>query len=136
MAAVPAPKDGRDGVDADPEAIAATVLAKVAVVLDAIPVPKDGAAGKDGLNADPEPIRLELLDHVNKFLAEIPAPKDGVQGIEGPRGPAPEPEVIRAMVVAAVAELPPARDGKDGAAGRDADPAEGAPRSAAIEDGS
>lgn len=46
--AIPAPKDGRDGKDADPAEITKAVLVQVTAVLDAIPVPKDGSAGPQG----------------------------------------------------------------------------------------
>jgi hypothetical protein len=64
LAAVPAPKDGKD---ADP----AVIKAMVDEAVQAIPVPKDGDPGKD---ADP-------LEIVKAVLALIPKPQDGKDGI-------------------------------------------------------
>ena len=93
-----------------------------------------GIAGKD---ADPEAIKqaiaealpdmvarvkAELIEGIEKAFAEIPIPKNGDQGakgdpgepgIPGANGKDADPEVIRAEVAKAVAELPPPKDGKD-----------------------
>ncbi len=105
---------GEPGADADAEAIAAAVLAKVAEVLDAIPAPKNGAdgeRGQDGKDADPEVIRQEVA----KAVAEIPKPQDGKNV---------DMDEVRAMLRNEIAEIAKSvqhgRDGRDGEPGRDA----------------
>jgi|GEM_PF-1095326 len=100
---------GEAGKDAEPVDIALVVKEVVAQ----IPVPKDGVDGKDGKDA--EPVSDELVRaEVAKAVAEIPKPKDV------------SPDVVAELVVAevqkAVSELPKAKDGKDGLAGKDAEP--------------
>lgn len=97
---------GKDAAPVDKEWIVKEVAAL-------IPVPKDGIDGKDGKDA--EPVSEELVRaEVAKAVAEIPKPKDV------------SPDVVAELVVAqvkkAVSELPKANDGKDGLAGKDAEP--------------
>lgn len=126
---LPTPKDGengRDGKDADPDAVAELVLKR-------IPTPKDGAPGvngkdgspgrdgKDGINGekgqDGKSIDVGELSHMvveaaAKAVAAIPRPadgKDGSAGINGKDG-ATGKDGANGM------------DGKDGAAGKDGAP--------------
>jgi len=97
---------GDPGKDAEPVDIEVVVKEVVAQ----IPVPKDGKDGKDAEPVSDELIRAEVA----KAVAEIPKPKDVA------------PEVVAEMIAAevrkAVSELPKANDGKDGLAGKDAEP--------------
>lgn len=135
---LPVPKDGlpgRDGKDADPEAIAKTVLAQVSAALDAIPVPKDGAPGPRGEKGDPgeKGNQGERGEQGPPGEPGLPGQKGepGSNGEQGPQGKDGPPG------------LPgePGRDGRDGQKGepgRDAlqidilpaiDPARSYPRS-------
>lgn len=109
---------GRDGKDADPEAVKALVDERVAeavasVVAD-LPMPQDGAPGpkgEDGKDADPDLVKAMVEDAVSAAVALIPAGKDGEPGRDGKDV---DPEAVKAMVEAAVAEIPVPKDGKDG----------------------
>jgi hypothetical protein len=92
VAEIPAPKDGRDGKDADENAI-------VAKVVQLIPVPKDGKDGVDGKDVDIEYVRSQIENAV----AAIPKPENGKDA---------DPQVIREMVLAEVAKIPVPADGK------------------------
>lgn len=75
-AAVPAPRDGVDGKDAQPldEAVViAAVTEKALGAIEAIPKPKDGRDGRDA-----EPVDIEAI--VQRVVALIPHPKDGTDG--------------------------------------------------------
>lgn len=125
---IPAPAAGKD---ADPEMIKSMVTAAVAE----LPVPQDG---KSVSIEEVEPILMEKVggiieSAVQKAIEAIPAPKDGVSiniedlvplmakriddftaTIVPPRdGRDVDPEAIKSMVAAAVAEIPVAKDGKD-----------------------
>jgi predicted metal-dependent hydrolase len=89
----------------------------------AMPKPEDIAAvvreelqalppAKDGRDADAGAIAADVLETVRRELEEMPRPRDGRDY---------DPEVLRETVQAAVAALPPARDGKDGRDGKDVD---------------
>lgn len=123
---------GRDGKDADADAIAEVVLGKVVKALEAVPPPKDGRDGKD---ADPEVTKAAVTAEVERVLATWPKPRDGVagkdgrdgldgkDGKDGVDGKSISLDEVRAlladMVQKAVAQIPPPKDGKDGV---DADP--------------
>jgi hypothetical protein len=83
-------KDGVDGKDASPEAIAEAVQAAIAI----LPPAKDGVDGKSV-----EPAEVERL--VEQAVAALPKGLDGIDGAPGPKGL-------------------DGRDGKDGLDGRDA----------------
>lgn len=133
---------GRDAKDPDVELLAAVIREEVARVTKDFPKPKDG---KD---ADLETVRNEISREVARVVAALPVPKDGVDGkslapddvrplVESavaiavaalPRpanGKDADEEAIAKRVVSAVIEsLPPLpKDGKEGPAGKDADPA-------------
>jgi hypothetical protein len=91
--ALPVPKDGRDGKDADPAQIKALVDAAVAQ----IPVPKDGAS----VTVDDVAPLIEA--RVKAAVAEIPVPENGKDA---------DPEVVAELVRAEVAKLPTPADGK------------------------
>jgi predicted kinase len=92
VAEIPAPKDGRDGKDADESAI-------VAKVVQLIPVPKDGKDGVDGKDVDIEYVRSQIENAV----AAIPKPENGKDA---------DPQLIREMVLTEVAKIPAPADGK------------------------
>lgn len=78
VAALPAPKDGKDASPVDHGAIIKEVLAQ-------IPVPsngKDGVDGRAGQDCDMEAVRGLIAEAVKS----IPAPKDGRDGIDGKDG--------------------------------------------------
>lgn len=82
IAALPAPRDGADGRDADPEAI----RAEVAKAIAEIPRPKDGLDGRDGKDA--EPVSLDLVaglikEAVVTAVAALPVPVNGKDGADG-----------------------------------------------------
>lgn len=111
---------GRDGKDADADAIAEVVLGKVVKALEAVPPPKDGRDGKD---ADPEVTKAAVTAEVERVLATWPKPRDGVNG-KSVDMVEMSAQIVEAAVKA-VQALPPApagKDGKDGANGRDASP--------------
>ena len=108
---------GRDGKDADADAIAEVVLGKVVKALEAVPPPKDGRDGKD---ADPEVTKAAVTAEVERVLATWPKPRDGVDGKSVDMVEL-SAQIVEAAVKA-VQALPPAPAGKDGANGRDASP--------------
>ena len=108
---------GRDGKDADADAIAEVVLGKVVKALEAVPPPKDGRDGKD---ADPEVTKAAVTAEVERVLATWPKPRDGVNGKSVDMVEL-SAQIVEAAVKA-VQALPPAPAGKDGANGRDASP--------------
>ncbi|MEI4482226.1 MULTISPECIES: hypothetical protein [unclassified Phyllobacterium] len=79
----------------------------VRMVVAEIPAPKDGIDGKD---TDPEFVRTL----VEEAVKAIPAPKDGKSVTVDDVAP-----LIAAEVEKRVSELPTAKDGKDGADGKD-----------------
>jgi hypothetical protein len=102
LAAVPAPKDGTPGKDADPAMIRAEVVEAVAKAVSELPVPQDGAPGKDGepgkdgasVTVDDVMPQLEAgfsrwaldferraADVLQRAAERIPKPKDGVDGM-------------------------------------------------------
>jgi hypothetical protein len=122
---VPAAKDGvdgKDGKDADPEYIKSVIAEEVSKV----------PAAKDGKDADIQQVKALIAEEV----AKIEKPKDGVNGkdadLEIVKGfiqqevksiPAPKVEtftlqqvekMVADAVAAAIANIPPAKDGEDG----------------------
>lgn len=97
VAAIPAPKDGRDGKDAEPVNVAAVV----ADVLRQVPVPKNGRDGTDGKDALP----VDPADVAERVAKMIPLPKDGRDA---------EPVNVDAVIEAVVKRIPVPRDGRDG----------------------
>lgn len=94
LAAIPAPKNGKDGKDADPEII----RAEVARAVSEMPKPKDGES------VHPDTVTLM----VRNAVAEIPRPADG-KSVD----PADVQRLIAAEVRSAVSALPPPAAGKD-----------------------
>ena len=83
--AIPVPKDGKDGKDADPEFIAALVEQQVRAAVPPARDGKDGSDGKDGKDgkdADPEFIRAEVA----RAIEAVPKPIDGRDGRDGQKG--------------------------------------------------
>lgn len=146
VAALPAPKDGRDGVSVDEQAVKQMVDAAVGSAVAQIPAAKDGAPGKDGADgevdeqllrelvtaavdrlpkpkdgkdADPEAMRAMVAESVRQAVEALPKPKDGERGRDGVDAVVDEAQ-LRAMVDAAVAELPKPKDGAPGRDGADA----------------
>lgn len=78
---IPPALPGKDGADADPDAIAQVVLSQVTDELKKIPVPKDGQDGKDGKSVTPDEVefiaRRVLEPLVSKAVGEIRVPEDG-----------------------------------------------------------
>lgn len=118
LSELPAPKDGADGKDADPEEVADIVSNRLASEIDelreivtaprmsddeikgmiaeaveTIPQPKDGADGKDADMA-------EVKAMIDEVVAALPAPEKGEPGEKGEKGD-------------------PGSDGKDGKDGAD-----------------
>jgi len=128
VAAIPRPKDGEQGKDADPDVIAAMVGDAVA----ALPPPKQGEPGKDVdptvvANLVTEAAKAMLPALVTEAASKIQVPKDGEPGKDAD----PEEvsnlvaETIRSailpeMIDKAIAALPKAKDGEPG---KDATPA-------------
>lgn len=114
-------KDGAPGRDAVvdydriesaiKEVVPVAVKEEVTKAVAALPVPKDG---KDAPAVDEAAI-------VERVRAQIPAPKDGLNGKDGESiHPDTVSLMVRDAVAAEVQKIPQAKDGKDGAAGRDA----------------
>jgi hypothetical protein len=122
---IPIPKDGidgKDGKDADPEYIKSVIAEEVSKV----------PAAKDGKDADLSQVKAFIAEEV----AKIDRPKDGVNGkdadLEVVKGfiqqevksiPIPKVEsftleqvekMVADAVAAAIANIPPAKDGEDG----------------------
>jgi hypothetical protein len=97
VANIPVPKDGETPSDERLREIAGPIIAEAVAALP---------AAEPGKDADPDEVRRM----VEEAVSAIPAPKDGVT---------PAPEEVRAIVDevvrAAVAELPPPKDGEPGA---------------------
>ncbi len=96
VAEIPAPKDGIDGKNADPEATAALVREEVAKAVSAIPPAKDGASVTvdDVAPLIVEEVERRMGEHagalsrqLDEAVAAIPVPKDGEPGAPGERGP-------------------------------------------------
>lgn len=122
LATIKSGEPGRDGQDADPEAIAAMVAEAVAKIPPPVPG-KDGDPGEDGKDADPELVSALVAEKVAEAVAALPAPTPGKDGDPGRDGKDVEIEDVEAMVAEhvgkAVAALPPAEPGKPGEPGRD-----------------
>jgi hypothetical protein len=127
VAKIPAPKDGKDGesVDIDQvkklvsdEIIGQTmfqesplehlckqiVKGQVAAALDGIPKPADGRDGSDGKDAD-----LEIVKgFIQQEIKSIPIPKVESFTLEQVE------KMVADAVAAAIANIPPAKDGEDG----------------------
>ncbi|MBN8292823.1 hypothetical protein JI664_12685 [Rhodobacter sp. NTK016B] len=112
-------RDGRDGADADPEAVAAIVHDRIKGTLDtmqeamnlipempelpdipsmiedavakAVEALPQPESGKDGISVTVEEVLPSLEKRVDQYLASIPAPKDGVDGKDGAPGERGEP---------------------------------------------
>lgn len=120
VAALPVPKDGRDGTDGkdiEPEFVRGLIKDAVA----ALPVPKDGRDGQDGRNGtDGKDTEIETVKSLVKAaVAEIPVPKDGQNGTPGRDGKDVDVETVKTLVKESVAAIPVPKDGKDGIDGRD-----------------
>jgi hypothetical protein len=104
--------DGKDGRDPKPEEIQNWVRREVKEFVDALPKAKDGkdgVDGKDGIAGDAG--------------TAGPAGIQGIPGSDGRDGKDADPELIRSMVAAAVAEaLAAIPAAAAGAPGKDADP--------------
>lgn len=72
VAALPVPKDGRDGRDIDPSVVDAMVAGAVSVAMKAIPTPQDG---RSVTIADVQPL---IVAEVEKAVKAVPVPKDGL----------------------------------------------------------
>lgn len=110
--ALPKPKDGKD---ADPEAVAETVMeqlekqlaqiradfaaleipeppelpdipAMVDEAVKALPAPKDGEPGKDGESVSVEDVMPALEARVDEYLKALPVPENGKDGADGKDG--------------------------------------------------
>src|SRR5690606_3418282 len=91
VAAIPAPKDGKD---ADMGAVRAMVEAEVAAEVAKIPPARDGKDGTNVTLADVAPLVRELVD-------AMPKPKDGRDGRDGASVSLADVEpVLRDMVAA------------------------------------
>ncbi len=123
---LPTPKDGNPGKDADPEHVKQLVSAAVAD----IPTPQDGKS------VTLDEVMPALCAHVKELVGAIPTPKDGASvtledllpsvreivkhavdalpvPADGEPGRSVEPEEVKALVSAAVAEIPKPQNGKD-----------------------
>lgn len=100
-AAIPKPHDGKD---ADPEFVRASVRDEVARAVAALPKPRDG---EDGKSVTADALRAEVAQAV----AALPKPRDGEDG-KSVDLVALERQ-IASDIHAAVAEIPPAKNGKD-----------------------
>ena len=99
------PEPGRDGKDADPDAVAALVYDRVKADLEAI------KATVDGIPEAPElpDIPAMVAEAVAKSVKDVPAPKDGKDGASVTADDmAP---LIRDEVAKAVSAIPAAKDG-------------------------
>jgi hypothetical protein len=101
ISALPAPKDGDPGRDAEPVSAEQIAMAVRGYLADNPPEP--GKDGEDGKTVDPDVIR----QMVQEAVGAIPAPKDGDPGQDA------DPELMRSMITEAVAALPPPEKGKD-----------------------
>lgn len=117
VSTIPVPKDGKDGKDADPDAVWEMVSKAVA----ALAPPKDGRDGIDGKDVDMDAV-FSRLDHaaakaiekVDSAIASIPIPKDGTSiTIEDVR------PLIEEAAQKAVSSIPVPKDGRDGIDGKD-----------------
>lgn len=80
---IPIPKNGKDGKDADFEAVKELVFSTVQKAVDSLPKPKDGSPGKDAEPIHPDTVRLMVVDEVQKAVGTIRLPKDGEKGEPG-----------------------------------------------------
>lgn len=109
VAALPVPKDGRDGKDVDPAVVDVMVAAQVERAVKAIPRPKDGENGAPGQPGEPG--------------ARGADGKDGARGADGKDGTsvtlADVEPVITVALQKAVSALPAPEKGRDGERGAD-----------------
>lgn len=113
VAAIPAPRDGKDTDPAHVERMVADAIAR-------IPAAKDGRDGRDGASVT----LADVLPVLREAIAAIPVPKDGRDGIDGKDGERGADgtsvtvddvvPLIEARVADAVAAIPLPRDGVDG----------------------
>jgi hypothetical protein len=121
LEAIPAPKDGRDGIDGKSvdegrllEQITEAVT-KAAQELPPAPAGKDGENGKD---ASPEQIEAAVA----KAVAELPKPKDGIDGKDGTSVSLDDVKaMLSEMVTKAIADIP-VQKGEPGKDGESIDP--------------
>ncbi|VAG25328.1 phage gp6-like head-tail connector protein [Enterobacter hormaechei] len=120
VAAIPVPRDGKSVTVDD---ITPVLQELVSNAVAEIPVPKDG---KD---FDPAMLKQAVEEAVSEAVAAIPVPQDGksvttedVQPMIQELVSASMPELpdVKSLVNEAIAALPAAEPGKDGADGRDA----------------
>lgn len=141
---------GPAGASVTIDDVASVISAEVQRAVSALPAAKNGENGKDGSSVTVDDVAPLLTDLVSQAVAAIPVPKDGEPGRDAP-APSDEQiagavarhletnppaagkdgasvslddvaPIIRSAVEDAVASLPPAKDGRDGAAGKDAEP--------------
>lgn len=110
VAALPAPQNGKDGKDADPVQIQALVDAAV----KALPAPKNGDNGKDGRDVTPDELNAAIAAHVERSVAKIPVPQNGTSVTVADVAP-----IIAAEVEKAVKALPVPKNGENGKDGKD-----------------
>jgi hypothetical protein len=114
---IPMPKDGRD---ANPEEIRSAVAAEVAVAVSALPKPKDGLPGKDAEPIHPDTVVRMVAEEVRRVVREIPPPKDGRDGTNGTDIQIDQVrELVSAEVARVVSGIPAPKDGLNG---KDASP--------------
>jgi hypothetical protein len=118
IAALPVPKDGKDGMNGKDgkdgasvewQRVEAVIAERVKQVAVDLPVPKDGrdgVNGKDGRDVDPAMLETVIEAHVTKAVAALPVPKDGASVTLDDVQP-----LVVAEVTKAVAALPKAVDG-------------------------
>lgn len=75
-------KDGRDGSDADIQALVGIIEDRVAKAVAALPVPKDGKDGRDGTDGKSVSVD-DLRPMIEDFLKAIPPPQNGRDGVDG-----------------------------------------------------
>lgn len=87
VAALPVPKDGEPGKDADPAMIGSIVAfqvqREVSDAIAALPKPKDGEPGKDAEPIHPDTIALMVHEAVDKAMVALPKPEHGKAGEPG-----------------------------------------------------
>lgn len=132
LKSLPAPKDGRDGIDGKSVEIS-TIKSLVAEAVAEIPVPKDGRDGIDGAKGDTgHSVTSALVDKDGRLVLTfsdgtvkevgVVVGKDGAPGIngkdgigrDGKDGTSVEPDAVKSMVAEAVAQIPKPKDGVDG----------------------
>lgn len=122
-ALIPAPKDGQNGKDADPVDIDALVQKAVALV--PAPVVDVDAIAAKAAALIPTPqngkdAEVDLAEVARQAAALVPTPKDGRDGKDAAVDAKALADLVAAEVSRAVAALPVPKDGRDGADGADA----------------